>query len=674
MPLKLLNMRTAYFLIIFVIVTNNLFAQKILPSKIKFGHVTLEDFAPKVYSIDSNAQAVVLFDKGSANYVPDQSGWFNIEYVYHKKIRILNKNQFDRATVEIPLYKGNNHEDKVEKIEAVTYNMENNEIVSTKMDKESIFNDKASKNYSVKKFTLPNLKEGCIIEYTYTIISQNAYNLRNWVFQDKVPVLQSEYEITLPTLFDFIFLPGGYYELKPETEQGFKNFNILNSNGAGKSEIGIYKATTNHVKWSLSNLKPMVKEKFTTTLQNHISKIEFQLQSINYPESPPKPYMQTWSELVKTLLKDEQFGADLSGKNNWMNDEVKNLIKGDDALSNAKSIYSYLRDNFTCTDYDALYLPENLKKSFASKKGNIAEINLLLVAMLKKAQINADPVLLSTTDNGKAFEMYPLINKFNYVIARVIINNKIYLLDASRKKLGFNYLPQYCYNGYGRLINETPYVVDLFADSLMEKKVTSIFISNSENGKNILGSFNSNLGYYESYNFREDTKDNEIDNYFKKIKDGFGYDIILTNNRLDSLKNPDERLNIGYDFSFNFNEDIVYLNPLFGEAYKSNPFTAATRNYPVEMPYKTEEVIVVNMEIPKGYKIDEMPKSTKMKYNEDEGLFEYIMTKDATNIYLKCVLKFNKAIFSPEDYESLREFYGHIVKKQSEQIVFKKIN
>ena len=673
MQLKLLNMRPAYLLIIFVIVANNLFAQKIPPSKYKFGNITIEDFAPKIYSIDSNAQAVVLFDKGVATYESDNADWFNVVYVYHKKIRILHKNQFDLATIEVPLYKGNNMEDKIDRIEATTYNLENNVVVSTKMDKESVFNDKASKDYSIKKFTLPNLKEGCIIEYTYTIISKNAYNLRNWFFQDKIPVLQSEYDITVPTLFDFIFLPGGYYNLAPEAEQGFKAYNLLFNNGTGRSEVVSYRATTNHLRWSLSNLKPMVKEKFTTTISNHITKIEFQLRSVNYPESPSKPYMSTWNELVTTLMKDEQFGADLTGKNSWMGDELNAVVKGNDAVSNAKNIFNYMRDNFTCTDHDALYLPENLKKSFASKKGNVAEINLLLVAMLKKAQIKADPVLLSTTENGKAYEMYPLIKKFNYVVAKVTINDKVYMLDASQKKLGFNYLPQYCYNGYGRLINETPTLVNLFADSLKESKMTSIFISNSEDGKNLMGSFTSNLGYYESYNLRDDIKENEIDNYFKEIKNGFNYDVVLTNKRLDSLKNFDEKMKIGYDFSFKLNEDIIYLDPLFGEAYKTNPFTAATRNYPVEMPYKTEEIIIVNMEIPTGYKVDEMPKSVKMNYNENEGSFEYIMNKDASNIYLKCVLKFNKAIFSSEDYEYLREFYGQIVKKQSEQIVFKKI-
>ena len=666
-------MRPAFLFVILLIFANDVFAQKIPPSKYKFGNVKQEDFTPKIYSIDSSAQAVVLLDKGAAFYENDNGDWFNIIYVYHKKIRLLNKNRFDLATIEIPLYKGNNMDDKIERIEATTYNLENNVVVTTKMDKESVFDDKASKDYSIKKFTLPNLKEGCIIEYTYTIISKNAYNLRNWYFQDKIPVLQSEYDITVPTLFDFMFLPGGFYDLKPEAEEGTKTYNLLHTNATGRSEVGTYRATTNHLRWSLSNLKPMLTEKFTTTTQNYISKIEFQLRSLNYPESPSKPYMSTWNELVKTLMKDEQFGADLTGKNGWMGDELNAVVNGIDALSNAKNIFSYVRDNFTCTDHDALYLPENLKKSFASKKGNVAEINLLLIAMLKKAQIKVDPVLLSTTDNGKAYEMYPLIKKFNYVVAKVTINDKVYMLDASQKKLGFNYLPQYCYNGYGRLINDPPLVVNLFADSLAENKTTSIYINNSEDGNILEGFFTSNLGYYESYNFREEIKDNEIDNYFKKIKNGFNYEVTLKNMRLDSLKNLDEKITVAYDFSFNLNEDIVYFNPLFGEAYKTNPFTAATRNYPVEMPYKTEEVIKVFMEIPKGYKVDEMPKSVKMKYNEDEGLFEYIMSKDASNIYLKCILRFNKAIFSSEDYEYLREFYGQIVKKQSEQIVFKKI-
>ena len=82
-------MRPTYVLISFVIMAINVFGQKKNSSKYKFGNVTIEDFTPKVKSLDSNAQAVILFDKGVANYVSDNTDWFNVEYVYHKKIKIV---------------------------------------------------------------------------------------------------------------------------------------------------------------------------------------------------------------------------------------------------------------------------------------------------------------------------------------------------------------------------------------------------------------------------------------------------------------------------------------------------------------------------------------------------------------------------------------------------------
>nr|MCU0322852.1 DUF3858 domain-containing protein [Chitinophagaceae bacterium] len=95
--------------------------------------------------------------------------------------------------------------------------------------------------------------------------------------------------------------------------------------------------------------------------------------------------------------------------------------------------------------------------------------------------------------------------------------------------------------------------------------------------------------------------------------------------------------------------------------------------FPVEMPYKTSETYILNMEIPKGYEIDEKPKGARVKFNETEGMFEYLIGKVGNSIQLRCTLKMNIANFNIEDYETLRNFYGLIVQKQSEQIVFKKI-
>jgi Domain of Unknown Function with PDB structure (DUF3857) len=668
-------MRKKYFLILSsIFLSINCFSQKEKVEKIKFGDITAKDFAPDYKALDSNAQAVILYHAGSAKYEGNSDARFNVIYTYHKRVLLINKNEFDEATIEISLYKGEKAEDDIEKLEAATYVLENGVVTKTKVDKESIFKDKATKDYTIKKFTFPNLKEGCIIEYTYRIISPRASYLRGFYFQDKHPVIRSEYDVKVPTLFNFIFLTSGYYNLTPkEVSESFQSYNLMNTGGAGSSQFFTYNATNIFSKWVLTNLPPLVKEKYTTALTNHIAKIEFQLSTLNYPGEAPKPIMRTWGEATKDLLKDEQFGLALSEKNRWLDDDMEKLVVKNDTLTTAKNIFKFVKNNYTCTDFDALYMPENLKKAFNAKKGNIVEINMLLTAMLKRADIMVDPVLLSTRDNGLAYEAYPLLNRFNYLIAKATIGGKEYLLDASHKRNGFNFLPEECYNGYGRIVSEKPFVVPLFADSLKETKITTIFITNHEDGKKMEASFSSKLGCFESQHLKEVLSSSNLEDYFKKIKTSYSYDIDMSNTYIDSLKVDEEKVNIKYDFSFKFDEDIIYFNPLLTEAYKTNPFTAATRNYPVEMPYTSNEVININIEIPKGYKVDELPKSARVNLNETEGLFEYIIQADAENIQMRCRIAINKATFSSEDYESLRDFYSYVVKKQSEQIVFKKI-
>ena len=131
-------------------------------------------------------------------------------------------------------------------------------------------------------------------------------------------------------------------------------------------------------------------------------------------------------------MKAEYFGEDLTKENGWLKDDVKNAVKDEtDPLKKAKNIYEFIRDNYTCTDYSAVYLSQSIKKTNQLKKGNVADINMLLVAALRIAGFDANPVLLSTREHGKTYDMYPLLDKFNYVIAQVNINDKTYLLDAA---------------------------------------------------------------------------------------------------------------------------------------------------------------------------------------------------------------------------------------------------
>jgi hypothetical protein len=106
--------------------------------------------------------------------------------------------------------------------------------------------------------------------------------------------------------------------------------------------------------------------------------------------------------------------------------------------------------------------------------------------------------------------------------------------------------------------------------------------------------------------------------------------------------------------------------------YKMNPFKSEMRKYPVALPYPIDDIYTLNMEIPDGYMVDELPKSAKVLYNEGEGSFEYIIQKDQYSVQFRSHVRLKEVFFRPGDYNSLRDFFAFIAQKHNEQIVFKK--
>lgn len=657
----------------FLLLSLSVYAQE--KSTAKFGSVTEKDFANTVYQVDSNANAVVIADIGSSEIEGNTKGWFSLVFKHYKRIHILNKNAYDLANVSIPLYTNGDDEEQLEKVKAVTYNLENGKVVETKLDvKANIFKDKINKNKVIKKFTFPNVKEGSIIEYEYTITSDFLYNLQPWEFQGAYPRLWSEYNLSLPEFLGYVFLTQGYKKFDiSEKKDRSSMFSVLDSRGSGTSERYNINAGVSDYHWVMKNVPALKEEKFTSTIDNHISKIEFQMSEYKYPLTY-RSIMGTWPKLTEMLMNDDQFGKQVTRDNGWLKDDVGPLKSAaKNKTETLTNIYNYVRDHYTCTDHSALWMEHSLKDVVRTHSGSVAEINLLLLAMLKNADIDADPVILSTRSHGFTYSVYPLLSQYNYVIARAVVDGKTWYLDATEPHLGIGHLPIRCYNGNARIVNKEADITEFTTDSLKEEKNTSIFIINDEKG-NLIGSMQQTPGYYESFDLRDRIKDKGKDELQKDIKKDFGTDVVLSNFVIDSLEKLESSIVIKYDFDIkDEKEDIMYLNPMFGEATKENPFKSAERRYPVEMPYTFDETYTLQLEVPHGYVVDELPQSVVVKLNEEnEGMFEYRISQSGENISFRSRIRISRSYFLPEEYEMLREFFNLIVKKHAEQIVFKK--
>lgn len=645
--------------------------------EIKFGKITAEDFTINSPVVDSNTNAVILADVGSSEIDGNNKGWFSLIHKRIRRVKLLNKKGFDEATVVIPLYKSGGDEEKLDDLKAVTYNLEGGNVVQTKLDAKSVFKEKYDKNYDVKKFTFPNIKEGSIIEYTYRIESEWIQFLRSWEFQGDYPRLYTQYTTRIPEFFVYVFLSQGYFPLKNEKKDKFKSYVVSNSEGAGATERHDLSGYETENIWYAYDVPALKEEPFTSTIDNHISKIDFQISRIQLPPpNVPKDVLGNWAKVSDELLKHEQFGNEINRPNIWLEDDIKNIIAGATTdFEKSHRIYDFVRDNISVTKNTGYILPDNttLREVFKRKNGSLAEVNLLLIAMLRHAKLQADPVLISTKNHGWAHSFYPLMSKYNYVLCRAFINGKHVYLDPSQKRMGFGRLSPELYNGPGFVVKTMPDQILLEADSLKESKSTLIFLVNNDK-KGLMGSFSSTLGYYESTGLREKLAKTTLDDFLKEAEKGYSFPMKLEDKKIDSLDKLDFPLALKYKMSMNFDEEeIIYFNPMFSEGTKTNPFTSAERKYPVEMPFKMAEIYVLNMEVPKGYTIDEIPKSVRVKLNDNEGVFEYIVNATAERIMLQSKIDIKKANFAAEDYQTLRDFFGHIAKKHSEQIVFKKI-
>lgn len=647
----------------------------------KFGKIEPADFIVSSPVVDSGDAAVILFDIASSDFEGNNNGDFSLIFKHHKRVLIRKRTAFDAATVAIQLYSGGStaSTERITELQASTFFIENGQVVEKKLDKDDLLTEKINSELSLRKFTLPDIREGCIIDFEYTVRSPYYSRLKSWTFQDRYPVLWSEYTVTIPFIFDYLTSTYGY--LPYTVNQGSRKFKtytmrIPSSNAGMASDVLTLSGESATNTWAIKDVPPFKPESYISSAINHISRIHFQLRSVRYSETNITYVIKDWFSTAAGLMKDPDFSKELYEENGWIKDEVKRLTADGDDLSKAKKIFEFIRDHFTCNEYDARWLSQPLRKTFQSKTGNVADINMLLTAMLKKAGYAATPVILSTRDNGKANEAVALLTQYNYVISRVELNGQAYLLDASRSRIGFGDLPADCYNGSGRIIDRVPALIPLESDSVSNVDITSIQLNNDEGGK-MKGGYYGMAGKFESMNLRDKYSGKKPEEILKEITQGYPQGFSFENLAIDSLKLYDFPLTVRYDIKADMgggDEDIIYFNPVLKEGYQKNPFVSAERLYPVEMPFCMNETYLLTMEIPKGYKVEELPKSARVNFNENEGSFEYIISKQGENIMLRSKIFFKKAVFAPEDYEVLRNFFGYIVKKHGEQIVFKKIN
>lgn len=645
-----------------LLITTSLIAQNFVH---EFGKYSGEEFKMERYANDPTAEAVVIYDIGQSDFRQNNDG-FRLFFEKKIKIKIFTKAGLKYANFEIPYYTKDNDIEVIEELEGNTYNYENGAIRKTALDLKNTFIQKDSEHWMNKKFAMPDVKEGSIIEVHYKIISPYFFNFRSWEFQNSIPIIYSEYVAKMTPFYEYTYILNGTkkidnfrsYEEKNGMTNSFRNINYNNMN----------------YEFIMKDVPAFKDESFITSANDYMIKLDFQLAAFHDLDGSTVQIMTTWPKMIEDMLDHESFGKyqkAVQKKALTIIDTSQFSMKS--ANEKAKYIDKYLKSNYNWNGQSDKFASRSVKDFLKTKSGNSSDINLFYAALLNSSGIEAYPVLISTRNHGKIQLDYPFQHFFNYVIVAAKIDNQYFPLDATEPLSNFNEIPSRCFNDKGLIIKKDKGKSEWINLKSEEESTISYLISMNPKIENdtIYGKFQIATTGYDAINIRKIFMKEPRELKNELSINNLTYSDSIKGENLSELDKPFE---VKFDASLSIDrvEDKLLISPFCNFIISENPLKQPVRTSPIDMVYKKSKSYVSVIKIPEGYKLFSNPANLNLN-NNDIKIQYLVETQDKNSIKVTATYEFKKDSYETSAYFDIKGYFNKIIEKFNEKIVFVKI-
>ena len=650
-----------------------------LAQNYKFGKVSKEELVQDVHPNEPEANAAILYRSFDTSFKYSKDEGFTASTEYHDRIKIYNDSGNDWATVNIYLYNSKGGGDEsLNNLKAYTYNFDG-EIEEVKLDKKNIYEEEVNEKYTKISFTMPNIKNGSVIEYKYSIRSPFLTTFDKYYFQEGIPVDELYMRFATPEYLSYKTHRNGWIPFTVNNSSREKSISI-NYKEKSKSFVGRdaenrtstirYREDISEV--SLKNVQSLKKEPYAGNINNYRTTLQFELEMTRFPNSSPESFATSWDEVASTIYKSSDFGSQIK-RQNFFKEEIDQLIAGSEDKEKMVKIFDFVKNQVTWNGNYGIFVENGAASAFRSKTGNIADINLLLIAMLKYAGIKADPILLGTKSHG--IYLFPTRTGFNAVIAGVEIDGKLILLDASDKLGSPNILKSQLLNWFGgRMVEEdgTSKAITLKNGQAVHDALVSVNLDDDEIATASAKNRYSNNYAHEMRRNLYGKKEIELNAAISaEFNDAEIEEVDVTN-----LLNAYKPLSVSFDADvtsfFETIGDKIYLNPLFFYGIDENLFKAEERTLPVDFDYSRLDRITINVNIPKGYIVETLPEPLVVSMVDGIASYKYNISNTAASLSISVQRDIDTSLVAVDYYKSLKAFFEMILNKENEKVVLKK--
>ncbi len=621
-----------------------------------FGEPTQQDFSIMSYPPDPEATGVVLYERGDYS-VENREGYIMLIKKIHRKIKVFDANKFTGGTVEIPYYNEDDEGERVTKITAITHNGISKKYLAS----DAIFDVDEFQNWSAKRFTFPDIQDGSILEYIYTIETPYFGLLGGWSFMNDLPTLYSELHTEIPGNFTYNRTLYGNRKLDEEMAEIKKScFHLPGFKVPGDCESATY---------AMKNIPAFKKEEYMLSPNNYKPSIKFELAQIIDLDESRRGFAKTWKELDNTLKYHKKLGRQLKNTGFFKDNLPSSLLSTADKMERAKGIFYHIQKQMTWNKWIGIYTDKGVKEAYEQKSGNSAEVNLSLANALIAAGLDAQIMLLATRKEAIPSKQYPVRTDFNYSIVFLQIGKDKYFLDATEKYAPFGTLPL-------RALNITGRVLDFKKGSYWEPIVPqakNMHYINAQLTANPDGIFTGKISEvstghisiakreaYNDFTKEEQIKRKQSNNEFLNISD------LAIENATDLEQPYKEEYNISL-----YGQQVAqhnFLYPFFMQKFfAENPFQKEKRLYPIDFGFPVINNYLISIDLADVYKVEKLPENKLVRLPEDDGSLSVVYDQSGSKVNIRLSLRLNNTSYPTEAYKSLQEFFSVLMGIQKEE-------
>ena len=632
----------------------------------EFGKPTNEEMTMTVYENDPDADAVVLYSNTSTRFQQDGEN-IAILYAVKERIKILKPEGVKQGDVTVVYYDPEKSisKERVSNIKAFAYNIENGKVVRTKMTNDLKTTERINEKFSQVKFSIPNVKVGTVIEYEYRRYSDYYSTIDDWIAQrEDMPVAFTEYSVEIPSCFGFNIELSGMVTLQQSVDQS--NFTYSTPKGSITFRSGINK-------FFGQNLPRVPEDDWVYCEEDFVTKVVHDLNWVEFPGTSRKSYTANWEKVDSVLMSNDDFGKYYKMHNPLETEQVAlDLPDSLSVMECTRRLRELLMKNFGWNNKYGIYGTSE-KKLQKERTANSATLNFALMSMLRDANITAYPVVMSRRSRGRLPYTHASGESLNTMVLQVIKeDNKPFYVDATASGYPMGTLPSDLLAERARAIrdfNSAEWVnlSHICTGRLVSTVRAKLSADGTLAGKQTLVHHGiSSAEFRHRYHAAKDSTA-----FLQELATSSNVEITEYN----ATGIPGDGDEIKEELSFTRTVDTdgehIYLNP-FLFVNMTSPFKAEERLLPVEYPYPSQERQTIQISLPEGYEVEELPQSLQVSLPDDDIVCRVKISLSVDQLLISINYR-RKATFLPKDYyPALRDFWAKLEAKCNEMIVLKK--